>query len=87
VYFDAERDVRFAKHIINSGDTIRAVARVFGVSKSTVHRDITKILKRNNPSLYKEVSAVLEKNKKERHLRGGAATKAKYEGLLTKKGY
>jgi len=74
-----ERARRVAEHIIETEETVRQTARVFGIGKTTVHYDITKTLKRNNPSLYKEAATVLEKHRQERHLRGGAATKAKYE--------
>ncbi|MEG0020367.1 MAG: sporulation transcriptional regulator SpoIIID [Oscillospiraceae bacterium] len=64
-----------------SRDTVRGAAKIFGVSKSTVHKDLTKVLKQENLSLYKEVSKVLLKNKEERHIRGGLATKDKYDHL------
>jgi putative DeoR family transcriptional regulator (stage III sporulation protein D) len=58
---------------------VRSAARVFGVSKSTVHKDVTEHLKVINKGLYLEVQALLMKNKRERHLRGGEATRLKYE--------
>lgn len=74
-----ERSVRIAEHLIETGDTVRKAAVVFGVSKSTVHRDIS-ALKRRNPALYSSVSVVVGRNLAERHIRGGAATKAKRKG-------
>lgn len=63
---------------------MRAAAKAYGISKSTVHKDITEKLPHINSSLYKEVKKVLETNKRERHIRGGMATKHKYE-LMQKK--
>ncbi|MBQ2135890.1 MAG: sporulation transcriptional regulator SpoIIID [Clostridia bacterium] len=68
------------EYIIETGATVRAVAKVFKVSKSTVHKDVTQKLRRNNPALYYKVKKVLEKNKMERHIRGGMATRRKYKG-------
>ena len=78
---------RTACGIHNRNGCYRAAA-VFGVSKSTVHKDVSVRLKRQDPSLYREVRAVLEKNLLERHIRGGKATKLKYlaEKELTKSG-
>ncbi len=67
-----------AGYIIDSGCTVRAAAAKFGLSKSTVHKDVTQRLRGVCPGLYKEVRHVLDKNKDERHLRGGLATRAKY---------
>ena len=75
-----ERAVRFAEYIIDNGATVRAAAKQFGVSKSTVHKDITQRLEKLAPSLWAEVKSVLEKNKAERHIRGGIATRIKYKG-------
>ncbi len=72
------RCVTLADYIIESGCTVREAAVKFGVSKSTVHKDVTERLARTNPLLYKSVKNVLDKNKAERHLRGGEATKKKY---------
>lgn len=82
------RAVRLAEYITETGATVRAAAAEFGVSKSTVHKDVSVRLKRQDPSLYREVRAVLEKNLLERHIRGGKATKLKYlaEKELTKSG-
>lgn len=73
------RAVRLGEYIIETGATVRATAKVMGVSKSTVHKDVTKKLKYENYELFKAVSKVLLKNKEERHIRGGMATKKKYE--------
>ena len=73
-----ERTVLAAEYIIENGATVRSAAKKFGVSKSTVHKDVSERLKYLNPNLYYEVKAVLEKNKQERHIRGGKATKEKY---------
>lgn len=76
-----ERAVRLGEYIIEHQSTVRDAAAVFGVSKSTVHKDITTLLPKLNAGLYKEVRAVLDINKEERHLRGGEATKQKYKLL------
>lgn len=73
-----ERAVELAEYIVKNRSTVRAAAKKFGVSKSTVHMDITQRLRRLNPSLYHEVREVLDINKAERHIRGGMATKEKY---------
>ncbi len=73
-----DRSEILARYIINTGDTVRGAAAHFGLSKSTVHKDVSKRLKSVNPPLYAAVSEVLAKNKAERHLRGGAATKIMY---------
>ena len=74
----SERAVKLAEHIAQTKDTVRKTASIFGISKSTVHKDVTDRLKTINPHLYREVSIVLEQNKQERHMRGGEATKMKY---------
>lgn len=76
-----DRAVRLGEYIIEHQSTVRDTAAVFGISKSTVHKDITTLLPKLNAGLYKEVRAVLDINKEERHLRGGEATKHKYEML------
>ena len=76
---EKERCVILASYLVENKSTVRAVASKFGISKSTVHKDITQNLKRINKPLFCEVQAVLEKNKQERHIRGGEATKNKYE--------
>jgi putative DeoR family transcriptional regulator (stage III sporulation protein D) len=73
-----ERCVSLGKYIIDTQATVRDTASVYGISKSTVHQDVTARLEKVNPALYKEVKKVLEKNKQERHIRGGQATKQKY---------
>ena len=74
------RAVHLGQYILETGATVRAAARVFGVSKSTVHKDVTERLYYEDPMLYKEVKKVLEINKRERHIRGGLATRKKYKG-------
>ena len=74
-----DRAVVLGEYIIDTGATVRAAAKVFKVSKSTVHKDVTERLKNRDPELYSEVGKVLEKNKSERHIRGGMATKQKYK--------
>lgn len=73
-----DRAITFAKHIIETGATVRETAKRFGISKSTVHKDVTERLSKINYPLYEQVKEVLEKNKQERHIRGGQATKMKY---------
>lgn len=73
-----ERAVSLAHYIIDSKDTVRGAAKKFGISKSTVHKDVSERLKKINPSLAKEVRVILDENKAERHMRGGMATKLKY---------
>ena len=73
-----DRAVLLGEYILETGATVRAAAKVFKISKSTVHKDVTERLRYENPQLYKEVKLVLEKNKQERHIRGGMATKKKY---------
>lgn len=74
-----ERAIIVAKYILEKNTTVRQTAKTFGVSKSTIHKDVTERLEEINPSLAQEVKKVLEKNKSERHIRGGLATKKKYE--------
>lgn len=76
-----ERCIILGEYLVSNKSTVRAVAKKFGVSKSTVHKDITQILKRYDKNLYNDVKAVLEQNKSERHLRGGEATRIKYERM------
>lgn len=73
-----ERVLELAHYIINTNSTVRAAAKKFRISKSTVHKDVTERLSELNPPLATEVKAVLENNKAERHIRGGMATKEKY---------
>ena len=76
-----ERCIQFANFIIENHATLRATAKKFDYSKSTVHKDITERLRHTNPQLYNEVRKILDINKEERHIRGGMATKHKYELL------
>lgn len=76
-----KRVVLLAQYIIDSKDTVRGAAKKFGVSKSTVHKDVSERLREVSPSLYEEVRKVLDENKAERHIRGGMATKLKYKKL------
>jgi putative DeoR family transcriptional regulator (stage III sporulation protein D) len=73
-----DRAVRLAEYIIENEATVRAAAKRFGVSKSTVHKDVTERLRHVNPWLCAEVRRVLEVNKATRHIRGGEATRRKY---------
>ncbi len=75
-----ERTIELAKYIVAHKATVRDAAKRFGVSKSTVHKDITERLLRLNPQLAGEARKILEENKSERHIRGGMATKQKYKG-------
>ena len=74
-----ERAVSLAQYIIDSKDTVRGAAKKFGISKSTVHKDVSERLLKINPALAREVRFILDENKAERHIRGGMATKLKYE--------
>lgn len=73
-----QRAILLGEYIAEHGATVRAAAVAFGYSKSTVHKDVSTRLRSLSPALYAEVKAVLAKNKAERHLRGGAATREKY---------
>ena len=73
-----ERAVEIAKYIIDNNATVRQTAKQFGISKSTVHKDVTERLEQVNPSLAAEARKVIDANKSERHIRGGMATKEKY---------
>lgn len=75
-----ERVCDLAAYIIDNQSTVRAAAKHFGVSKSTVHKDLTERLPRVDPALYKQVRRLLDINKAERHIRGGLATRMKYKG-------
>ena len=75
-----KRARELAVYIIETGVTVRAAARHFGISKSTVHKDMTQRLKQYDLSLYRQVRDVLDVNKQERHIRGGMATRRKYKG-------
>ena len=73
-----ERAINLANYIIEANATVRQTAKQFGISKSTVHKDISERLIHVNPNLAREVRVILEQNKAERHIRGGMATKEKY---------
>ncbi len=73
-----ERAVELGEYIVENKATVRATAKQFGVSKSTVHMDVSKRLERVNPQLFLEVRQVLDVNKAQRHIRGGIATREKY---------
>lgn len=73
-----KRAVRVAQHILQTSDTVRQTAEVFGISKSTVHKDVAERLPRINKEMSEQVKDILDKNKAERHLRGGEATRQKY---------
>ena len=73
-----KRAVELAQYIVENNATVRKTAKIFNISKSTVHTDVHERLYKINPALYKEAQAVLEQNKAERHIRGGMATKEKY---------
>ncbi len=73
-----ERALKLGEYIVENKTTVRKAARKFGISKSTVHKDVSERLKYVNLSLYKDVKKILEINKAQRHIRGGFATKSKY---------
>ena len=73
-----ERAIIVAKYIIDKNSTVRQTAKRFGVSKSTIHKDMTERLPKINPIIAKEAKHILDLNKAERHIRGGKATKMKY---------
>lgn len=73
-----QRAIELAEYIVENKTTVRAAAKKFGISKSTVHMDVSERLKKLNPALYKDVRKILDINKAERHIRGGMATKQKF---------
>ena len=75
-----ERAVSLARYIVDNRATVRAAARHFGISKSTVHKDLSDRLQRINEPLHAQVKEILDFNKSERHIRGGLATRRKYKG-------
>lgn len=75
-----ERAVELGNYILENKTTVRGAAKKFGVSKSTVHKDVSERLQNVNPQLYHEVRGILEYNKAQRHIRGGMATRRKYCG-------
>ena len=84
-YSIEERANSLARYIIDSKDTVRGAAKKFGVSKSTVHKDLSERIVKINPALALEVRQILDENKAERHIRGGMATKMKYEHIRENK--
>lgn len=79
-----KRCIELGKYIADTKSTVRQTSAMYGISKSTVHMDVTKRLRKISPSLAKEVNEVLQQNKAVRHIRGGEATKEKYLHLKTK---
>ena len=77
-YTIEQRACELAHYIVDSKDTVRGAAKRFGISKSTVHKDVSERLLKINPGLATEVREILDENKAERHIRGGMATKMKY---------
>ena len=84
-YSIEERAVEFAHYIIESKETVRGVAAKFGISKSTVHKDLSERILKINPALAAELRSILDENKAERHIRGGMATKMKYSHMKENK--
>ena len=75
-----QRACKLAVYMIETSATVRTAAHHFGISKSTVHKDLTQRLEQCNPLLYSQVRKILDLNKQERHIRGGMATRKKYRG-------
>ncbi len=73
-----ERAAMLGEYIIESKATVRSAAKKFGISKSTVHKDVSQRLRSVNPAMYREVREILDTNKSQRHIRGGIATRNKY---------
>ncbi len=82
-----DRACELATYIIETGATVRAAAQHFGISKSTVHKDLSQRLPQYNKLLYNQVRPVLDLNKAQRHIRGGLATKEKYKSTKSKQGH
>ncbi len=76
-----ERAVQLGEYIVHTGSTVRVCAKKYGISKSTVHKDVSQRLKKLDPVLYSQVKHILEINKSERHIRGGMATRRKYKNI------
>ena len=76
-----DRARRLAVYMIESGGTVRSAADHFGISKSTVHKDLCELLPRASPALFARVRELMDRNKSERHIRGGMATKQKYKKM------
>lgn len=74
------RACELAAYVIETGATVRTAAQKFGISKSTVHKDLTVRLAGHHPELFRQVRKVLDRNKQQRHIRGGLATRRKYKG-------
>ena len=79
--FTEDRSVMLGKYIAHNRATVREAAKEFGISKSTVHKDVSVRLRAQNSEIYRQVKEILEFNKQERHIRGGMATKEKYRHL------
>ena len=77
-WYEKERCEIIADYVVSTGATVRGAAHHYGISKSTVHKDLSHKLRYVNPALYNEVKEILEINKQERHIRGGEATRQKY---------
>ncbi|MBE6951460.1 MAG: stage III sporulation protein D [Ruminococcaceae bacterium] len=75
-----DRARRLAVYMIESGGTVRSAAQKFGISKSTVHKDLCEVLPRASPALFAQVRQLMDQNKAQRHIRGGLATRRKYTG-------
>ena len=75
-----DRARRLAVYMIESGGTVRSAAQKFGISKSTVHKDLCEVLPRASPALFTQVRLLMDQNKAQRHIRGGMATRRKYTG-------
>ena len=74
-----ERTLEVARHIVQTEDTIRTTAKIFNLSKSTVHNDLSRRLRNCDGEMYQKVQQILDKNFEEKHIRGGLATKQKYQ--------
>lgn len=81
IYSTGKRCEVIAKYMIETKATVRSAASFFGISKSTVHKDVTKVLEKENHALFVQVKELLEINKNERHVRGGEATRLKYSQM------
>lgn len=80
-----QRAMILGRYILENKSTVRSAAAKFGISKSTVHKDVSERLEKEDPALYSQVKDILETNKKERHIRGGMATKKKYADIASRK--
>lgn len=80
-----QRAVILGRFILENKSTVRAAAKKFGISKSTVHKDVSERLKTEDPELFSQVRDILEINKQERHIRGGLATREKYKAIAEHK--